>query len=87
MHYGNRTETYRAASYAAFSVNESLANKCILVVPQLRFHMTFYLPQKSKAILGDIILVVTDQLKTVLIEEFQHCIQEWKHHFRWCIAA
>lgn len=39
MHYGNITATYRAASYAAFSVNESLTNKCILMVPQLRFHI------------------------------------------------
>ena len=31
--------------------------------------------------------ILTDMLKTVPVEDFQHCYQKWEQCIHWCLAA
>jgi len=31
--------------------------------------------------------VVTDQLRALPHEDFQHCYREWEQRLRWCVAS
>jgi hypothetical protein len=89
-----------AAFHTAISVNEVLTKKGILVVPRppyspdlspgdiflfpkLEFHLKCY----HFGPVDNIQMVVTDQLRALPYEFFQHCYREWEQHLRLCMAS
>jgi len=82
------------------SVNEFLAKNDISVVlqppyspdlspcdfflfPKLKFH----LKGRHFATVDNIQKVVTDQLRALPYEDFQHCYREWEQRLRLCVAS
>jgi len=51
--------------------------------PKLKFHLKSH----HFGIVDNIQKVVTDQLRALLHEDFQHCYQEWEQHLRRCVAS
>jgi len=51
--------------------------------PKLKFH----LKGRHFGTVDDIEMVVTDQLRALLHEDFQHCYREWEQHLRRCVAS
>jgi len=89
-----------APCLTAISVNEVLAKKGISVVPQPPYSpalspcdfflfpkLKFHLKGRHFGTVDNIQKVVTDQLRALLHEDFQHCYQEWKQRLRWCVAS
>ena len=94
LHHGN------APCHTAISVNEVLAEKGISVVPQPTYSpelspcgfflfpkLKFHLKGRHFGNVDNIQKVVTDQLRTLLHEDFQHCYREWEQSLRWCVAS
>jgi len=84
----------------AVSINEFLAEKSIPVVPQpppIRqiCPCDFFLFPRLKnnlkvrhfGTLDNIQKIVTDKLKGIPAEAFQHCYEQWKQCLRQCVAA
>ena len=84
----------------AVSINEFLAGKNILVVPQppclpdLSPCDFFIFPWLKNHLTGchfgtvdNIQKSVTDELKGISAEAFQHCYEQWKQRLRRCVAA
>ena len=88
-----------APCYTAISVNEFLARKGISVVPQPPYSpdlspcdflfpkLKFHLKGCHFGTVNNIQKVVTDQLRALLHEEFQHCYREWEQRLRRCVAS
>ena len=62
-----------APCHTAINVNECLAKKGISVVPQ-------------PPTVDNIQKFVTDQLRALIHEDFQHCFREWEQRLRRCVA-
>ena len=84
----------------AVSINEFLAEKSILVVlqppysPDLSPCELFLFPRLKNHLkecyfgtLDNIQKSVTDELKGIAAEAFQHCYEQWKQLLRRCVAA
>jgi len=89
-----------APCHTAVSINEFLAEKSIPVVPQPPYSpdlspCDFFLFPRLKnhlkwrhfGTLDNIQKSVTDELKCIPTEAFQHCYEQWKQHLRRCVAA
>jgi transposase len=89
-----------APCHTAISVNEFLAKKGISVVPQppyspdlspcdffLFLKLKFHLKGRHFGTVDNIQKVVTDQLRALPHEDFQHCYREWEQHLRRCVAS
>jgi len=82
---------YNAPCHTAISVNEFLDKKGISVVPQPPYSpdlsscdfflfpkLKFHLKDRHFGTVDNIQKVVTDQLRAILHEDFQHCYREWE---------
>ena len=88
-----------APRHTAVSINEFLAEKRIHVVPQppicqISVPVTSFIPRLKNHLKGrhlgtfnNIQKIVTDELKGVTAEAFQHCYEQWKQRFRHCVTA
>lgn len=89
-----------APCHTAVSINEFLADKSIPVVPQPPYSpdlspCDFFLFPRLKnhlkgrhfGTLDNIQKSVTDELKGIPAEAFQHCYEQWKQRLRRCVAA
>jgi len=94
LHHSN------APCHTAVSINEFLAEKSIPVVPQPSYspdlspYDFFLFPRLKNHLkgrhfitLGNIQKSITDELKAILAEAFQHCYEQWKQCLRCCVAA
>ena len=87
--------------HTAVSINEFLTEKCIPVVPQppppspnlspCDFFLFLWLKTHLKGshfgTLDNIQKSVTDELKGIPAEAFQHCYEQWKQRIRRYVAA
>ena len=86
--------------HTTISVNECLAKKGISVVPQPPYSpdlspcdfflfpkLKFHLKCRHFGTVDNIQKVVTDQLRALLHEDFQHCYREWEQRLRRCVAS
>jgi len=90
----------KAPCHTAISVNEFLAKKMyfngsaapyspdpspcdFFLFPKLKFH----LKDSHFETVDNIQKVVTDQLRALLYEDFQHCYWEWEQRLRRCVAS
>jgi len=86
--------------HTAVSINEFLAEKSIPVVPQPPYLLDlsscdfFLFPQLKNHLKGrhfgtldNIQKSVTNELKGIPAEAFQHCYEQWKQCLRHCVAA
>ena len=84
----------------AVSISEFLAEKSILVVPQPPYLLDlspcdfFLFPRLKNHLKGrhfgtldNIQKSITDKLKVIPAEAFQHCYEQWKQHLCHCVAA
>jgi len=84
----------------AVSINEFLAEKSIPVVPQPPYSLDlspcefFLFPRLKNHLIGrhfdaldNIQKNVTDELKGIPAEAFQHCYEQWKQYLHSCVAA
>ena len=91
---------HNAPRHTAVSINEFLAEKNIPVVPQhpyspdLSPRDLFLFPRPKNQLKGrhfgtfdNIQKSVTDELKGILVEVFQHCYEQWKQRLRRCVAT
>lgn len=89
-----------APCHTAVSINEFLTEKSIPVVPQPPYSpdlspCDFFLFPRLKnhlkgrhfGTLDNIQKSVTDELKGIPAEAFQHCYEQWKQRLRRCVAA
>ena len=89
-----------ATCYTEVSINEFLAEKCIPVVLQPSYLSTlslcdfFLIPRLKNHLKGrqfgtldNIQKSVTDELKGIPAEAFQHCYEQWKQRLHRCVAA
>ena len=89
-----------APCHTAISVNEFLAKKRISVVPQPPYSpdlcpcdffllpkLKFHIKDRHFGTVDNIQKVVTDQLKALLHEDFQHCYREWEERLWRCVAS
>jgi histone-lysine N-methyltransferase SETMAR len=89
-----------APCHTAVSINECLAEKSIPLVlqphysPDLSPSDFFLFPRLKNHLKGrhfgtldNIQQSVTDELKGILAEAFQHCYDQWKQRLRRCVAA
>ena len=89
-----------APCHTAVSINEFLAEKNIPVVPQPPYSpdlspCDFFLFPRLKnhlkgrhfGTLDNIEKSITDELKGIPAEAFQHCYEQWKQRLRRCVAA
>jgi len=89
-----------APCHTAITVNEFLSKKGISVVPQppyspdliscdffLFLKLKFHLKGRHFGTVDNIEKVVTDQLRVLLHEDFQHCYREWKQSLRRCVVS
>jgi len=89
-----------APFHTAVSINEFLAEKRILVVPQPPYSpdlspCNFFLFLRLKnhlkgcnfSTMDNIQKSVTDELKGIPAEAFQHCYEKWKQRLRRCLAT
>ena len=94
LHHNN------AACHTAVSINEFLAEKSIPVVPQhpcspdlspcdffLFPGLKNHLKGRHFGTLDNIQKSITDKLKVIPAEAFQHCYEQWKQHLCHCVAA
>ena len=88
-----------APCHMAISVIECLAKQCIPVVPQPPYSpdlspcdfflfpkLKFYLKGRHFGTVENIEKAVTDQLKAILVSDYQHCYEEWEC-LRRCVAS
>ena len=86
--------------HTAISVNEFLAKKGISVVPQPPYSpdlgpydiflfpkLKFHLKGHHLGTVDNIQKVVTDQLRALPHEDFQHCYQEWEQCLQRYVAS
>jgi len=91
---------YYALWHTAVSINEFLAEKSIPVLPQPPYspdlshcHLVSFprlknhLKGRHFVTLDNIQNSVTDELKGIPAEAFQHCCEQWKQRLRRCVAA
>ena len=89
-----------APCHTAISVNECLSKKVISLVPQPPYSpdvspcdfflfpkLKFHLKSRHFGTVDNIQKVVTDQLRALLHEDFQHCYREWEQRLRRCVAS
>ena len=89
-----------APCHTAISVKEFLAKKGISVVPQpphspdlspyeffLFPKLKFLLKCRNFGTVDNIQKVMTDQLRALVHEDFQHCYREWQHPLQRCVAS
>jgi len=89
-----------APCHMAVSINEFLAEKSIPVVSQPPYspdlsscdfflfpHLKNRLKGRHFGTLDNIQQSVTDELKGIPAEAFQHCYEQWKQCLRRCVAA
>jgi hypothetical protein len=89
-----------APCHTAISVIEFLAKKGIPVVPQppyssnlspcdffLFLKLKFYLKGRHFGMVVNIETAVTDQLKAILVSNFQRCYEEWEQRLRRCVVS
>jgi len=89
-----------APCHTAISVNEFLAKKVISVVPQPPYSpdlspcefflfpkLKFHLKGRHFGTVDNIQNVVTEQLRALIHEDFQHCYREWEQRLRRCVAS
>jgi len=89
-----------APCHTAVSINECLAEKSIPVVPQPPYspdlspcdfclfpRLKRHLKGRHFGTSGNIQKNVTDELKAIPAEAFQHCYEQWKQRLRPCVAA
>jgi len=94
LHHDNAT------CHTAISVNEFLAKKGISVILQppylpdlsscdffLFLKLKFHLKDRHFGTVDNIQKVVTDQLRALLHEDFQHCYWEWEQRLWRCVAS
>jgi hypothetical protein len=94
LHHSN------APCQTAISVNEFLVEKGISVVlqppylpdlnpcdfflfPKLKFHLKGH----HFGNVDNIRKVMTDKLRALPCEDFQHCYREWEQRLWWCVAS
>jgi len=86
--------------HTAVSINEFLAEKSIPVVPQppysqdlspcdlfLFSRLKNHLKGRHLGTLDNIQKSVTNELKGITAEAFQHCYTQWKQRLRGCVAV
>ena len=83
--------------HTTVSINEFSAEKSIPVVPQPPYSPDFspfdfprlknHLKGRHFGTLDNIQKSVTDELKGILAEAFQHCYEQWKQRLRHCVPA
>src|SRR5215469_707778 len=84
----------------AISMNEFLTTKGIPIFPQSPYSpdmspcdlfllpkLKFHLKCRHFGTVDNIQKVVTDQLRALLHEDFQHCDREWEQRLRRCVAS
>ena len=89
-----------APCHTAISINEFLAGKNIPVVLQPLYSpdlspcdfflfslLKNHLKGRHFGTMDNIQKGVTDELKGILAEAFQHCCEQWKQRLRRCVAA
>jgi len=89
-----------APCHTAISVNEFLAKKGISLIPQppyspdlslcdsfLFSKLKFHLKGRHLGTVGNIQKVMTDQLRALPHEDFQHCYREWEQRLWRCVAS
>jgi transposase len=89
-----------ALCHSAISMKEFLAKKGISVVLQPPYSpdlsscdfflfpkLEFHLRGRHFGTVDKIQKVVTDQLRALLHEDFQHCYREWEQHLQRCVAS
>ena len=89
-----------APCHTAVSINEFLAEKSIPVIPQPPYSADlspcefFLFPWLKNHLIGchfdtldNIQKSVTDELKNILAETFEHCYEQWKQCLHRCVAA
>jgi len=94
LHHNN------APCHTTVSINVFLAEKGIPVVPQppyspdlspcdffLFVRLKHHLKWRHFVTLDNIQKIVTDELKGIPAEAFQHCYEQWKQRLRRCVAA
>ena len=90
----------KASCHTAVSINEFLTEKSIPVVPQPPYlpdlspcdlflfpRLKNHLKERHFGTLDNIQKSVTDELKGIPAEAFQHCYEQWKQCLRRCVAA
>jgi len=91
---------YNSPCHTAISVNEFLAKKGISMVPQPPYSpdlspcdfflfpkLKFHLKGRHFGTVDNMQKVVTDQLRALLHEDFQHCYWEWAQRLWRCVAS
>jgi hypothetical protein len=86
--------------HTAISVNEFLAKKVISVAPQPPYSadlspcefflfpkLKFHLKGRHFGTVDNVQKVMTDHLRALPHEDFQHCYREWEQHLRRCVAS
>ena len=89
-----------APCHTAISVKEFSAKKGISVVPQPPYSpdpspcdfflfpkLKFHLKGRHFRTVDNILKVVTDQLRALPHEDFQHCYREWVQRLQRCVAS
>ena len=89
-----------APCHTAVSINEFLTEKSILVVPQPPYSpdlspcdfflfpgLKNHLKERHFCTSDNIQKNVTDELKGIPAEAFQHCYKQWKQHLHPCVAV
>ena len=89
-----------APCHTATSVIEFLAKKGIPVVPQPPYSpdlslcdfllfpkLKFHLKGRHFGTVENIEKAVTDQLKAILVSDYQRCYEEWEQRLRRCVAS
>ncbi len=100
MHHAKWNSGINAPCHTAFSVTKYVTSKGIPMVPQPSYSpdlspCDFYLFSKPKnvlkglhfALLENVQKSVMDMLKTIAIEDFRRCYQQWEQRLRRCVAA
>ena len=91
---------HNAPCHTAISVTEFLAKKGIPVVPQPPYSpdlspcefflfpkLKFHLKRRHFGKVENIQKAVTDQLKAILVSDYQRCFEEWEQRLRRCVAS
>ena len=90
----------KAPCHTTISVNEILTKRGVPVVPQPPYSpdlsscyffffpkLKFNLKDRHFGTMDNIQKVVTDQLRALAQEDFQHCYREWEQRLRRCVAS
>ena len=90
---------HNSPCHTAISVNEFLTNRCIPAVPQPPYSsdlstcdfflfpkLKFHLKSRHFGTVDNIQKALTNQLRAIPHEDFQHCHWQWQQRLRRCVA-